>query len=93
MPDELDTLLLRRFAESRAPLAPAQFVAAVSARLPARPLRRRWVAALGGTLQAALVGVAIGIAAPLRLRNAAVVALGALATLGMMAFSIWQSSL
>ena len=93
MPDELDPLLLRRFAESRAPLTDAHFVAAVGARLPARSLRHRWVATLGGTLQAALVGVAIGIAAPLRLRNAGVVALGALATLGMLAFSIWQSSL
>jgi len=93
MPDELDTLLLRRFAESRVPVHDAQFVAQVVARLHARSWRHGLLAAFGGALQAALTGIFIGIVAPLRLRNAGVVALGVLATLGMAIFSICQSSL
>jgi hypothetical protein len=93
MPDELDIMLLRRFAESRLPLHDAQFVAQVGARLPARSWRHGLPAAFGGALQAALIGLSIGIVAPLRLRNAGVVAIGALATLGMVACGIFQSSL
>jgi len=90
MPDELDPLLLRRFAQSRAPLADARFVAQVEARLPAYSLRDRLLTALLAALQAGLTGVFTGIAAPLRLRNAGIVALAAL---GFAVWSIVQSSL
>jgi hypothetical protein len=90
MHDELDALLQRRFAESRQPLTDARFVAAVSARLPAYTLRRALAAALGAVVGAIGVGLTFGIIAPLRLRNAAVVAVAAL---GIAAWSIFGSSL
>lgn len=89
MPDELDPLLLRRFAESRVPLAGARFVAQVGAQLPAYTLRHVLMALLV-SLQAGVTGVYTGIAAPLKLRNAGIVAI---AVCGFAVWSIFQGSL
>jgi hypothetical protein len=90
MPDEPDALLLRRFAESRRPLADAQFVAQLEARPPAYSLRRSLASALTGALRGVFTGVSFGLVAPLRLRNAGVVALAAL---GVCLWSILQGFL
>lgn len=90
MPDEPDALLLRRFAESHRPLADAQFVARVAARLPAYSLRRALAGAGTAALRGVFAGVAFGLVRPLRLRNAGVVALAAL---GMCVWSVLQGSL
>jgi hypothetical protein len=90
MQDELDALLQRRFAESRQPLVDARFVAAVTAQLPAYTLRRALAAALGAVVGAIATGLTFGIVAPLKLRNAGVVAATAV---GLVAWSIFRSSL
>jgi hypothetical protein len=90
MPDELDALLQRRFAESRQPLIDARFVAAVSARLPAYSLRRGLGAALAAVVGAIVTGLSFGILAPLRLRHAG---LAAIAGLGIAVWGILRSSL
>jgi len=90
MSDELDALLLRRFAESHRPLTDARFVAAVSAQLPAYPLRRALAAGLVAVLTALAGVLTFGIVRPLRLRHAGLVALGAL---GMAIGTIILSSL
>jgi hypothetical protein len=72
MPDEPDAQLLRRFAEARQPLADAQFVAQVSARLSAAPLLR--MGALWSVPGIILGGLRSGICAPLRLRYAGLAA-------------------
>jgi len=79
MRDELDGRLLRHFARSQWPLADARFVAGVSARLHARAGRDTLIRVLHGAVRAILTGVQVGIAAPLRLRHAGLVALAAAA--------------
>ncbi|HEX4649658.1 MAG TPA: hypothetical protein VH111_12575 [Steroidobacteraceae bacterium] len=79
LPDDLDADLLRRFAESRAALDGAQFTERVT-----RGLRRARSARLGfrtvrSIVAAMLTGLATGIAAPLRLRHAGLLALAAAA--------------
>jgi len=79
MLDELDAHLLRRFADSYQPLVDAQFVAHVVARMPPASGARLHPAALRsvpGTIVGALL---TGIAAPLRLRHAGLMALAAAA--------------
>jgi hypothetical protein len=74
MSDELDARLLRCFAASHRPLADAQFVARVTAQL--HPDRgRSFGPAVRGALRALYTGLAAGIAAPLRLRYAGLMAL------------------
>ena len=90
MQDELDALLQRRFAESRQPLADARFVAAVTAQLPAYTLRRALAAAVTAVVGAIGTGLTFGIVAPLKLRNAGVIAVTAA---GVAAWSIFRSSL
>jgi hypothetical protein len=75
MSDELDVRLLRCFASSRQPLTDPRFVARVMAQLPARG-GRGWGNAVRGAVLAVRTGLAAGIAAPLRLRYAGVMALG-----------------
>jgi|HubBroStandDraft_1064217.scaffolds.fasta_scaffold00036_57 hypothetical protein len=72
MPDEPDAQLLRRFAEAHLPLADAQFVAQVSARLSAAPLLR--IGALWSVPGIILRGLRSGIGAPLRLKYAGLMA-------------------
>ena len=79
MPDEPDPQLLRWFAESRVALDDGQFTERVLGRLrPARgPLLRVGIAR---SISAAILsGLATGIAAPLRLRRAGLLALVAAA--------------
>lgn len=90
MQDELDALLRRRFAESRQPLVDARFVAAVTAQLPAYSLQRALAAAVAAVVGAIGTGLTFGIVAPLKLRNAGVVAITAV---GLAAWSIFRSSL
>ncbi len=78
MPDERDALLLREFARSQWPLADAQFVAQVRERLQVFSARRLMGVALAGALRAIVTGLSFGIVAPLRMRNAAFIALVAL---------------
>jgi hypothetical protein len=77
MPDEPDAQLLRRFAEAHQPLADAQFVAQVSARLSAAPLLRR--GALWSVPRTILGGLVTGVSAALRLRYAGLMAAAAAA--------------
>ena len=79
MPDERDALLLREFARSQRPLADAQFVAQVRERLPVFSVGRLLGVVIGGALLAVSAGLTFGIVAPLRMRNAGLVGLGALA--------------
>ena len=79
MPDELDAQLLRRFAETRQPLADLRFVTQVTARLPtaAGPgVHLRALRSVPGTI---LGGLITGITAPLRLRYAGLAAVAAAA--------------
>jgi hypothetical protein len=77
MPDELDTQLLRWFGESRQPLIDAQFVARVTAHLQgARSARVRFSSGRS-VIVTILSGLAMGIAAPLRLRHAGLMILAA----------------
>jgi len=78
MPDERDALLLREFARSQRPLADAQFVAQVSERLQRFSARRLPGVVLAGALRGIFAGLSFGVVAPLRMRNAAFVALAAL---------------
>jgi hypothetical protein len=77
MPDELDVRLLRCFASSRQPLTDPQFVARVMARLPTGG-GRGWGNTVRGAVLTVWTGLAAGIAAPLRLRYAGIMALGLL---------------
>jgi hypothetical protein len=73
MSDELDARLLRSFAAGEQPLADAQFVARVMAQLAAGGWRG-WREAARGAARAFGAGLAAGVAAPLRLRYAGLVA-------------------
>ena len=76
MSDELDPLLLRTFAHSQQPLSDAEFLARIAAQMRPR-------GSMPAIMAAALRGLATGIAAPLRLRYAALLAATAAAvTLG-----------
>jgi hypothetical protein len=90
MPDDRDALLLREFARSERPLADAQFVAQVADRLQVFSARRLLAVAVAGPLRAIFSGFAFGVVAPLRMRHAGLVALGAL---GLALWSILNSSL
>lgn len=89
MQDERDALLLREFARSERPLADAQFVAQVMERLHVFPARRLLAAAVAGPLRAIFTGLAFGVVAPLRMRHAGPVVLGAL---GLALWSILNGS-
>ena len=78
MPDDRDPLLLAEFARSQRPLADAQFVAQVAERLQVLSVRRLLAVAIGGSLRAILTGLSFGVAAPLRMRHAGLVAVAAL---------------
>jgi hypothetical protein len=78
MSDERDALLLHEFARSQRPLADAQFVAQVRERLPVFCVRRLLGVVIAGALLAISAGLTFGVVAPLRMRNAGLVALGAL---------------
>lgn len=88
MPDELDAQLLRRFADSYQPLVDAQFVAQVVARMPPasgpRLLHPGALRSVPGTIVGALL---TGIAAPLRLRHAGLMALAAAAVTAWATFA------
>ena len=90
MPDDQDALLLREFARSERPLADAQFVAQVTGGLEVFSARRLLAAVVAAPLRAILTGLAFGVVAPLRMRHAGLVALGAL---GLALWSILNSSL
>jgi hypothetical protein len=79
MQDELDGQLLRHFAASQRPLADAQFLAQVTQQLHARAGADAVARVFHGVVRAILGGLAVGIAAPLRLRYAGLVALAAAA--------------
>ncbi len=79
MPDELDTQLLRWFGDSRQPLVDAQFVARVTARLPRQRGARASFSGARSAGAAILTGLVTGIAAPLRLRHAGLLAIAATA--------------
>jgi len=77
MSDELDPSLLRLFAQANEPLPGRDFQAQVTARL-----HRSWswpeiAAAFGFATRAALLGIAAGIVAPLKLRSGYVGAMAA----------------
>ena len=74
MPDELDPLLLRVFAQSPRPFPDAEFVARLSAQLRPRASLPGIAQTLDSALEVALRGLATGLAAPLRLRYAGLVA-------------------
>ena len=78
MSDELDARLLRSFAAGEPPLADAQFVARVMAQLSLSGWRG-WREAARGTARAFGAAFAAGVAAPLRLRHAGLVAAGVVA--------------
>jgi hypothetical protein len=77
MPDELDTQLLRWFGESRQPLVDARFVARVTAQLQGPRGACVRFSAPGSIIATILSGLVTGIAAPLRLRHAGLMALAA----------------
>lgn len=79
MPDELDTQLLRWFGDSRQPLVDAQFVARVTAQLQRPRGARVGFSAPGAIIATILSGLVTGIAAPLRLRHARLLAIAATA--------------
>jgi hypothetical protein len=79
MPDELDTQLLRWFGESRQPLVDAQFVARVTAHLQGTRSARVGFSAPGSIVATILSSLVTGIAAPLRLRHAGLLAIAATA--------------
>jgi hypothetical protein len=81
MPDELDPLLLRWFAQTRQPLIDAQFTAQVIAQLQhTRRRRLRLSLSAARDLTATiLAAVTTGIRAPLRLRHAGLLAIAAAA--------------
>jgi hypothetical protein len=77
MPDELDTQLLRWFGDSRQPLVDAQFVARVTAQLQGPRGARARFSGARSVIATILSGLVTGIAAPLRLRHAGLMALAA----------------
>jgi hypothetical protein len=77
MPDDRDALLLREFARGQRPLADAQFVAQVRERLQVFSVRRLLGVTIAGALLAISTGLSFGVVAPLRMRNAGLIALGA----------------
>lgn len=86
MPDEPDAQLLRRFAERDQPLADAQFVAQLMARLPGAPGADP-LETLSSVLQTIGWSLLTGVGATLRLRHAGVMALAALAVTAWAAFA------
>lgn len=90
MSDELDPLLLRAFAQAQRPLADAEFVARVAAQLRPRAGLPALAQALTGVTTVVLRALAIGVAAPLCLPYAGLVAL---ATLGVAVWTLLNSSL
>lgn len=88
MRDELDGQLLRHFAASQRPLADAEFVERVTRQLHARSGADGVSRVLHGAVRSILAGFEAGIAAPLRLPYAGLVALAAAAvTLGSVLLS------
>ena len=79
MPDEPDPQLLRWFAESRVALLDARFTERVIGQLHRAGSPRLGLATARSIVAAILSGFAIGIAAPLRLRRAGLLALVAAA--------------
>jgi hypothetical protein len=79
MPDEPDPQLLRWFAESRVALDHAQFMERVIGQLHRAGGPRRGLAATRSIVASILSGFATGLAAPLRLRHAGLLALVAAA--------------
>jgi hypothetical protein len=79
MPDELDTQLLRWFGESRQPLVDAQFVARVTAHLQGTRSARIRFSSARSVIATILSSLVTGIAAPLRLRHAGLLAIAATA--------------
>ena len=78
MPDELDGQLLRRFAEAQQPLADAQFVAQLTARLRGTGAAGAPFETLCSVLQTIGASLLTGMTAPLRLRHTGLMALAAL---------------
>jgi hypothetical protein len=79
MPDELDPLLLRWFAQTRQPLIDAQFTAQVIAQLQHTRRLRLSLSAARDITATILAAVTTGIRAPLRLRHAGLLAIAAAA--------------
>lgn len=77
MSDELDPVLLRAFAQTARPFPDAEFAARVAAQLRPRGSLPGVAWALARSTATVLRGLATGVAAPLRLRYAGVVALAA----------------
>lgn len=77
MPDELNGRLLRLFADAERPLADAHFVSQINERL--RPLQGDPGDRLRAILRTTLRGALTGLAVPVRLRHAAVMAVAAAA--------------
>jgi hypothetical protein len=87
MSDDLDARLLRCFAASHRPLADTEFVALVTAQLHAGG-GPGFGQAVGGALRALYSALAAGIAAPLPLRYAGLMALTVIA---VSAWSVLQA--
>jgi hypothetical protein len=87
MPDEPDAQLLRSFAQANEPLADAQFVAQITARLAGGGVIGTPFEALGSVLQTIGRSLLTGVTAPLRLRHVGVMALAALAVTVWAAFA------
>ncbi|HWZ65146.1 MAG TPA: hypothetical protein VNX02_19170 [Steroidobacteraceae bacterium] len=77
MSDDLDPLLLRAFAQSERPLPDAEFVARVVAQLRPRASLAGMAWALPAAMAVVIRALATGVAAPLRLHYAGLVALAA----------------
>lgn len=75
LPDDLDTELLRRFAENQAALDDEPFTERIIGELRGVAYARFGLRTLRSIAAAILSGFATGIAAPLRLRGAGVLAL------------------
>lgn len=90
MLDDRDPPLLGEFARSQRPLADAQFVAQVAERLQVLSVRRLLAVAIGGPLRAIFTGLSFGVAAPLRMRHAGLVAVAAL---GLALWTLFTGSL
>lgn len=77
MSDELDPMLLQAFARSERAFPDAEFVARIAAQLRPRGSLPAMAAALPQASALVLRGLATGVAAPLRLRYAGLVAVAA----------------
>lgn len=78
MSDELDPVLLRAFAYAERPFADPAFVARVAAQLRPHASLRGVAEALISAVDTTLRGLAAGLAAPLRMRYAGVVAIASM---------------